>query len=347
MKKIRILVVDDSATIRLILSTTLAADPFLEVVGTAADGRIALEKLDELRPDVVLLDVEMPEMDGLEALAAIRESHPALPVIMFSRLTQRGVEVTIDALLLGANDYVTKPEDRSDVERSIHAELIPKIKLIASSIADQPVGDAIELVGQLDSVSDKPASVIGIAASTGGPTALAVLLRSLPANMSVPIVVAQHMPEAFTGPFARRLKVKTELDVREAAMDQPITAAQVWIARGGFHMVVQSTAQDVRVRLNQDPPQNACRPSADPLFCSLADTYGAATLGVVLTGMGRDGLAGCRRIHEIGGRVLVQDQETSVIWGMAGAVAQAKLAEAILPLTEIGLALRQRLPSPN
>jgi two-component system chemotaxis response regulator CheB len=369
MRKIRLLIVDDSATVRLILTRQLESDPQLEVAATAANGRIALAKVEALAPDVMVLDVEMPEMDGLQTLTALRKTHPALPVIMFSRLTDRGARATVDALLLGANDYVLKPESSADVERAIRHELIGKIKLHARSSTDGDHGaawgeqradddgpkpgsrDPSSLVKQSNAVLERPTlnvrgrkpAVIAIAVSTGGPHALATLLRQLPVDLPVPILIAQHMPPQFTSALAERLAATTRFVVREAGGDQPIDDARIWVAAGDHHMVVQLDRGAMRVRRNQDPPENSCRPSADVLFRSVAEVFGPAALAVVLTGMGHDGLAGARTIHEAGGQVLVQDEASSAVWGMPRAVAEAGLADQIVPLGQLGAEITRRL----
>ena len=263
---------------------------------------------------------------------------------MFSRLTQRGVEATIDALLLGANDYVPKPEAVDEVERTIEQELIPKIKALATPRRESPSAETSRsgLVPQRKSAVPE---VVVIAASTGGPMALAPLLSSLPKRITTPVLVVQHMPPNFTATFAERLCTKTELNVREAEEDQAIASAQVWIARGGCHMVVAQATNEIRVQLNHAPAENSCCPSADVLFRSATEIYGSRILAVVLTGMGKDGLAGCRAIKEQGGTILVQDEASSVVWGMAGHVARAGLAEDVLPLDQLGPEITSRLSS--
>jgi two-component system chemotaxis response regulator CheB len=336
MGKVRVLLVDDSAVVRRLVTVTLNANPDVEVVGTAGNGRIALSRLADLAPDVVLLDLEMPEMDGLETLIALRKDHPRLPVIMFSRHTQRGVEATVQALTLGADDYVPKPGDGVGVALCVEELLIPKIKLLArrgSPAAEERPAAAPPPPAALQ--RQRP-EVVVIGASTGGPNALTVLLAALPPDFQVPVVIVQHMPAVFTARLAERLAEKTGLRVREGAHGEMITAAQVWVAPGGHHLLVQREGSSVRVALNDDAPVNSCRPAVDVLFRSAADVYGPATLAVVLTGMGEDGLQGCKAVHAAGGQVLAQDEATSVVWSMPGAVAKARLADEILPLEKLG-----------
>jgi two-component system, chemotaxis family, protein-glutamate methylesterase/glutaminase len=345
MGKIRILIVDDSVVVRRMVADMLSGDPMLEVVGTAPNGRIALAKLPQINPDLVLLDVEMPEMDGLETLAALRKTYPRLPVIMFSRFTQRGAAVTLEALTLGASDYVTMPDSvrAGQGVPELREQLVSKIKeLCARDGVDSPRGAA-----DLDSLRPPSRSasairrmprveIVAIGASTGGPNALATLLSVLPADCPVPIVIVQHMPATFTGLLAERLTSRSALAVSEGVLGQALFPSRAWLAPGDFHMEVARDGQDaVRLRLHQGPPENSCRPSVDVLFRSVAETYGAGTLAVVLTGMGQDGLRGCERIREVGGQVLAQDETSSVVWGMPGFVARAGLADQVLPLDQL------------
>ena len=356
MNKIRLLLVDDSSFIRQVLSRLLSADPDLEVVATAANGRLALSRLSDAQPDVVILDVEMPEMNGIETLAALRKSHPHLPVIMYSTLTRPGVRATIDALLLGANDYATKPEKRELVEHSIHESLIPKIKLhaaarrgdaaIGAGHQPAPLGHAqvSRPVPPVDRLTPRPrVEAIAIAASTGGPSALARLFCDLPENLPVPILIVQHMPPEFTNHLAYRLSSQGNCVVREAVANEFVSGSRGWIAPGDFHMTVKRIAGMVRAQLNQDPPVNACRPAADVLFESAAEVFGSGVLAVVLTGMGQDGREGCESIRRAGGGILVQDQASSVVWGMPGAVARSGLADQVLPIGGLAAEIVRRV----
>jgi two-component system chemotaxis response regulator CheB len=348
MPKIRILVVDDSVVVRRMVSDALSSDPELEVAGVAANGRIALARIPQVNPDVVILDVEMPEMDGLETLKALRRTHPFLPVIMFSTLTQRGAAATLDALSLGANDYVTKPANVGSAHRAIEqirAELIPKIKLFCGKAAGLEsasmtrltplaVPGAKRLAAPFRQAGRVGAVAIGV--STGGPNALSELVPQFAADFPVPIVIVQHMPPVFTKLLAERLAARACIQVEEGAPGQAVKAGHAFLAPGNYHMIVQREEQTVRIQTNQDPAENSCRPAVDVLFRSVAETYGAGALGVVMTGMGQDGLRGSERIREAGGQVLVQDEATSVVWGMPGFVAKAGLADKVLPLHELG-----------
>jgi two-component system chemotaxis response regulator CheB len=328
MAKTRILVVDDSALVRRLVSDVLSSEPDLEVIGTAPNGRIALAKIRQSRPDAVTLDVEMPEMDGLATLQELRRAYPLLPVIMLSSLTERGAAATLDCLLLGATDYVTKPSGPSAAQ-ALKDELAAKIRAVvpgASSPPPAPVRRDLPAVRDGSAVPE----VVVVGASTGGPNALTELLTGL-GGIPVPILVVQHMPPLFTRMLAERLAAKTGLRVREAADGEAAQAGVVHVAPGDFHLEVADARTPGRLRLHQGPAENSCRPSVDVLFRSAAKAFRSAVLGVMLTGMGQDGLRGAREVREAGGRILVQDEATSVVWGMPGAVARAGLADDVLP----------------
>jgi two-component system chemotaxis response regulator CheB len=371
--KISVLVVDDSVVIRRLVTSVLSEDPSIEVVGSAASGRLALAKIVQLRPDIVTLDVEMPDMDGLEALAEIRRTNPRLPVIMFSTVTERGAAATLDALTLGANDYVTKPTAVGSVNEameSVRHQLLPKIKaLVGRAAGARQIGAAVP--GRTQPAPSRPSTraarptepgpatplpvaapsaapvvarragppsrveLVAIGLSTGGPDALSELLPKLPANLPVPVVIVQHMPAVFTRLFAERLTAKCSVPVHEAAHGDLVLPGHVYIAPGDYHMTLVREGDTVRVATNQEPPDNWCRPSVNVLFRSVAAVYGGSTLAVVLTGMGQDGLRGCEQLRATGAQILAQDEATSVVWGMPGIVATTGLADRVLPLTEV------------
>jgi len=354
---LRLLVVDDSATIRGVLSKTLNATPGIRVTATAANGQKALGILAAETFDLVLLDVEMPVMDGLETLRQLRQQHPRLPVIMFSSLTERGAKATLDALIGGANDYVAKPSggDAAAIAARIESELIPKIRAVSRqpSLANprlppQPVSppgggaptsaDRKKPAGRARSIA-----AVVIAVSTGGPTALAEVLPRIVDPAGPPILIVQHMPREFTAHLATRLTKFCGHSVTEAVAGQSLEPGMVVLAPGGVHLEVVQNRDCVRLGFNHDPPENSCRPAADVLFRSAARVFGNETLAVVLTGMGSDGLAGCREIVASGGTVLAQDEPTSVVWGMPGQVVRAGLADAVLPLDRIGPDVAMRL----
>jgi two-component system chemotaxis response regulator CheB len=335
---IRVLVVDDSALIRRLICTALSEAADIEIVGTARDGLEAVDMVEELTPDVVTLDIEMPRLDGLGALARIRERHRRLPIIMFSTLTERGASATLEALSRGASDYVTKPSNTGSVAEglaSVRDQLVPRIRALAGvrQLAPRPVPHrpATALV--------KPAAgspqVLVIGSSTGGPDALANVLGQLPGDLGVPVVVVQHMPPVFTTMLAQRLDRSTPFAVREAAEGDTLRAGEVLLAPGDFHVRLTSAAGGPRVRLDQGPAENFCRPAVDVLFRSAAEAFGGRVLATVLTGMGQDGLEGVRALSARGARILVQDEATSVVWGMPGVVALAGLADAVVPLPEL------------
>jgi two-component system chemotaxis response regulator CheB len=346
--RIRVLIVDDSAVMRSLLRSVLLSDSGLEVAGTAANGASALEILRLERPDLILLDVEMPVMDGLVTLRQLRARNYTMPVIMCSSLTQRGARVTIEALASGASDYVAKPCGQAGRESAIRAlaqELIPKIHALTGHLQARPAAavaprTVLPMPPAPPPALQMPAKplVLAIGVSTGGPAALDVLLPELPAGFPLPVLIVQHMPEVFTRLLAERLSRRCGLRVSEAAEGTPATAGCIYIARGNWHMEALPAARPgapVKIHLTQDPPENHCRPAVDTLFRSTARVYGSGVLAVVLTGMGYDGLAGSRIIREQGGSVLAQDQATSTVWGMPGAVAQAGLAYKVLPLAAI------------
>jgi two-component system chemotaxis response regulator CheB len=343
MRRIRVLIVDDSVVLRRILKDALSEDPQLEVVGTAANGRIALNMVEQFTPDIVTLDIEMPDVDGLQVLRALQESRPKLPVIMFSTLTERGAVATLDALALGARDYVTKPS-QGNMEGStlrIRTELIPKIKTLCGweSALDLLV-PARTRGGFCNNASGLPRAavpieVVALGTSTGGPNALTEVLPQIPKNFPVPVIVVQHMPPTFTRFLAERLNAVSQLKVLEAGDDQILRSGTAWIAPGDFHVAVENEGTEVHLRTFRTPPENSCRPAVDVLFRSLARTFGNRALAVVMTGMGQDGLRGCEQLHEVGATILAQDENTSVVWGMPGFVANAGLATKTLPLPQI------------
>ncbi|MFN8645534.1 MAG: chemotaxis response regulator protein-glutamate methylesterase [Gemmatimonadales bacterium] len=351
MAKIRVLVVDDAVVVRRIVTDVLSSDPDIEVVGTAANGRLALQKLAGLKPDLVTLDIEMPELDGLGTLVELRKSHPRLPVIMFSTLTERGASATLEALARGATDYVTKPANVGSVtlaQERVRDELVPKIKALCGRVAvpARPAPVAPRAPAPTG-VAPRPAlpqrvDLLAIGVSTGGPNALAAIIPALPADFPLPVVIVQHMPPVFTRFLAERLAATSRLAVREGEEGGVVEPGVVWVAPGSSHMVLAREGEGLRLRLTQDPPENSCRPAVDPLFRSAATHLGQRTLALVLTGMGQDGLRGVEEIRKAGGVVLAQDEASSVVWGMPGAVVGAGLADVVLPLEKVAAELIQR-----
>jgi len=363
---IRVLIVDDSVVIRRILQEILQADPDFEVVGTASDGKIALQRIAQLKPDAITLDIEMPNMDGLQTLSELRKTHPRLPVVMLSTLTRRCASATLDALSRGADDYITKPVDtRSPAESfaQVREQLLPKLKALCkvkrpSTEVTKPFVPLKPLSRSGPVVPIRPPSpdpapgprlplsridAVVIASSTGGPAALGQVIPLLPANLPVPVFIVQHMPALFTRLLADRLTSTSAVPVDEARTGVVVEPGKVWLAPGGFHLELVREGQGVRLNLNQDAPENSCRPAADPLFRSAAAIYGAHTLGVVLTGMGQDGMRGCEAIRAAGGQVVVQDEASSVVWGMPGFVARSGIADRVLPLGLVAREIFDRL----
>lgn len=357
-QKIRVLFADDSSVMRRLVTETLSAHPRLEVAGVARHGREAIEFCPQLRPDVVVLDVEMPVMGGVEAAAVLRRADPTLPILMFGTPTTAGNQGSFDALACGASDYVVKPlkvGHLPEVQRLLSTELLPKVltwgerrlriregRAAAGSSPDNSSG-APGNAGEAPPSrgwGGVPPTVLAIGVSTGGPNALQEVLTGLPADFPAPIVVVQHMPKQFTTLLAKRLDGATPLAVAEAEEGAPLEPGRVWLAPGGRHLEVASGGPP-RVVLTDGPPENSCRPAVDVLFRSVAKRHAAGALGVVLTGMGRDGVEGCRAIKQAGGRVAIQDEASCTVWGMPRAVFEAGLADKVLPLGRIAEELTQ------
>jgi two-component system chemotaxis response regulator CheB len=331
----RVLVVDDSVVVRQLVARVLDAEPSTEVAGVAPNGRVALEKIALLRPDVVLLDLEMPEMDGFETLIEIRRLDPNLPVIIFSYLSAAGAAATLDALALGATGFALKPsaDGIGLAEAQVHDELVPLIR----GLRPQAPVTAPAATGARRPPRSATVSAVVVAVSTGGPNALAAIVPALPADLGVPILVVQHMPKAFTTLLAERLDRLAVVPVVEATDGEPVVPGRVYIAPGGRHLslVRVESGDEVRVELTDAPPENSCRPAADVLFRAAAAVYGPETLAVVLTGMGHDGLRGSEAVHAAGGYVIAQTAASAVVASMPAAVAAVGLADAIVPIDDM------------
>ena len=348
-ERIRVLVVDDSVVIRRLVTHALEQDSLLEVVGAASNGAIGLQRIPQLNPDVITLDIEMPEMDGLDMLRRIRCEHPQLRVVMFSTHTERGAAKTFEALTLGADDYVAKVSSEGSLDRSmarLRDEMIPKIKqffrlpeqadLAARTVAGNGFvpPSASRSMPSLQRFRVQPRVVV-IGVSTGGPAALGKILPRLPADFLLPILVVQHMPPLFTRLLAERLDSNCRLPVKEASHGDLVEPGKVLVAPGDFHMKLDYGGGVSRVFLDKSQRQNSCRPAVDALFTSTGEVYGGAVLAVVLTGMGQDGLRGAEILKAQGASILAQDEASSVVWGMPGAVVNAGLADRVLPLDEV------------
>lgn len=348
MQKLRVLIVDDSTVIRRLLSEALSADPEIDVVGVAANGKIALAKLPQLNPDLITLDIEMPEMDGLETLTAVRAKYPKLPIIMFSTLTERGAQTTLEALSRGATDYVTKPSNVGSVGaaiQSVQSELIPKIKVfckrnspitLAAHKLEKPTAGLARPIPMAPAAKPTRLDALVIGTSTGGPNALAAMLPQIPVDFPLPIFIVQHMPPVFTARLAERLNQLCPITVVEAKDRMVVEPGKAYLAPGDFHMTLRRQGTSTVIVLNQEPPECSCRPAVDVLFRSASQLYAANLMSVVLTGMGQDGMKGCEVIRKAGGYVIAQDEQTSVVWGMPGAVTRSGLAHQVLPLERIG-----------
>lgn len=339
---IKVLIVDDSFFMRKTLKRMLEGERDIQVVGLAENGEVALEKIQQLKPDVVTLDIEMPVMNGIETLKQIMAENP-VPVIVVSALTKEGAEVTVEALSLGACDFVTK--DVSNLSLGLEEkrlELLSKIREVAKK-KTLVVLKAIKEKGITPSRrTPTKHEIVSIGASTGGPSAIQFIVASLPADFPCPIVIAQHMPRFFTYAFSERLRALSSVYVKEAEDGDSLRPGVVFIAPGGAHMRVKKRGGSHFLELFQDS-NSVYKPSVNHLMLSCAEIFGRATLGIILTGMGNDGLEGARSIKAKGGTVLVQDEETSVVYGMPKAVVRENLADLVLPIQEIPKALMEVL----
>jgi two-component system chemotaxis response regulator CheB len=346
----RVLVVDDSGFFRRRIVEILDADARIEVVGTAANGKEAIEQVAKLKPDVVTMDIEMPVMDGITAVRHIMSAQPT-PVLMFSSLTQEGAKATLDALEAGAVDFLPKrfediAKDREQAKlllrRRIHAVSRQKSRSRVTTPARRRATDKVSAAAPPPPTFKRGQfQVIAIASSTGGPVALAQVLTKLPANFPYPVVVVQHMPASFTPAFAARLDQQCAVNVKEAADGDVLKAGQVLIAPGGRQMTFKQQAGEVQVHISDGDPGQHYKPCADISFDSIAAIYGAKTLALVLTGMGADGREGARTLKQQGATVWSQDENSSVIYGMPMAVAEAGLSDQVLSLRDIGPSLVQ------
>ena len=352
---LRVMVVDDSAVIRGLLARTLDADPEIKVVASVGNGQIALHTIGREDIDVIILDIEMPVMDGLTALPKLIAAAPTVKIIMASTLTRRNAEVSLKALSAGASDYIPKPTSTREIGQAddFKRELVGKVKALGAAkraaegprrprpAADRtraplPVKPALpEAPIVLRREKIVPPRAIAIGSSTGGPQALFKVLGSLDRSISLPILITQHMPPTFTTILAEHIASISKRPCAEAIDREPVKEGRIYVAPGNFHMVVEPGAGGAIIRLNQDAPENFCRPAVDPMLRSMAKVYGPNVLTVILTGMGNDGLKGSKVITASGGAVIAQDEATSVVWGMPRAVAVGGLCSAVLPLTEI------------
>jgi two-component system chemotaxis response regulator CheB len=361
-RRIRVVIVDDSAVIRGLVTRWIEAEPDLEMVGVGVNGRDGVERVRTLKPDVVILDIEMPVLDGVSALPEILRAAPQARVVMASTLTQRGAEVTIRALAAGASDYLAKPDagklaGAADYKRDLLAKLraLGGRALRFGSAAHAPVLSAPQTSGAAPAFQPRPTpaaaprlrpvtlrarpEAVFIGSSTGGPEALRHVVGGLARKIDVPVFITQHMPAMFTRILAEHLSKQTGAKVVEAVDGQIAEPGVFHIAPGDNHMLVTRKLGVTRIILNQNPPENFCRPAVDPLFRSAAETYGERALAVVLTGMGHDGREGARVLTGKGAMLIAQDEATSVVWGMPGAVTEAGLASAVKPIAGVAPAI--------
>lgn len=326
----------------------LGSDLELEVVAIAPTGHLALEKVEQLRPEVMVLDLALPDMNGMDVLKALRRQFPRLPVLIFSTLTESTGNLTMDALAHGASDYITKPTTAGGVPflEQAREPLIAKIKELHSRI--QPEPPSASPLRKRHELAKGPArqpriGVVVVGASTGGPNMLADVISALPADFPVPVLITQHMPAGFTKLFAERLDTLSPLRIREAVSGEQIRAGQVWVAPGDYHLALIREGPVVKLLTHRGPLENSCRPAVDVLFRTAALAYGAGVLAVVMTGMGQDGMKGCQAVSQAGGRVIVQDPETCIVGSMPQAVLQAGLAHQVVHVKNLGPEIVRRV----
>ncbi len=362
--RLRVMIVDDSVVVRGLVARWLAEDGGFEVVGTAANGRAAIDLIERAAPDLVLLDLEMPEVDGFTALPRLLERRPGVSVVVVSTLTQRNADVSLKCLSLGAVDYLPKPDSHRGVTTSatFRTELLAKLHALGGASRRRSGGatatpaplrsrpEAAPAPRALPQTAARPRlgavspRCLLVGASTGGPRAVAQVLGGLGVALQrVPILVVQHMPPIFTAVFAEHLATHTGMPAREPEHGERLTAGRIYVAPGGRHMGLSKDGAGVAIRLDDSAPVNFCRPAVDVLFRDAAAVYGASALAVVLTGMGSDGTQGARALVETGATVIAQDEATSTVWGMPGSIAKAGLAHEILPLDGIAPALKTML----
>lgn len=355
MEKIKLLIVDDSLLVRRALRECFRSDPEIEVVGVAENGLRALEQIEALHPDIVTLDIEMPEMDGLETLKNLRAQGSEIPIIMFSKYTSAGATATLEALELGASDVVAKPEAHGGKGNScevVKRQLSSRIRALGRRVhrcrvQDLAICQASTAEVEPDFRPNAVVDAVGVAISTGGPTALIELVSGLSPTLEVPIFITQHMPPLFTRFLAERLSARGTLPAHEAKEGMIVEPGNVYIAPGDFH--IEASRQDGRVvvNLSQAPPENSCRPSADVMLRSLATIYGPGLLSLVMTGMGHDGRRGCEVVKTLGGTVVAQDQASSLVWSMPRAVITAGIHDAIMPLSAMAQLINESCSRPK
>ena len=333
-RPVRVMVVDDSAIVRGLIIQMLEKSQDVQIVARAANGVAALAELERTGPDVIVLDLEMPVMDGMTALPLLLARRPDVRIVVASTLSKRNARISLEALQQGAADYVPKPETGTLVNAvEFERELVSKV-LALGRRTSAPRSPA-PVAARRPTTSVRP-GVIAIGGSTGAPPVLLELMAGLKDAVGQPILITQHMPATFTALLAEQLERAGGRPCAEAKDGEPILPGRAYVAPGGWHMAVGRSGATPVIRLNQDPPEHFCRPAVDPMLRSAAEIYGNRLLAVILTGMGHDGAEGCALAAKAGGRFIVQDEATSAVWGMPGAAAKTGLAEAVLPASQIG-----------
>lgn len=345
MNPARVLICDDSTVIRAAIARILDADPEVTVTGKVANGRLAVDELKRGTADVVVLDIEMPVMDGMTALPLLLRADPAVRIIMASTLTTRGADIAMRAMRLGAADYIPKPSSIGLAgDDGFARELLEKVKGLARQRSRHTRPPT---AFPLRPASPRPAKLLAIGSSTGGPQALFTLIQGLGRQIGVPVVLTQHMPATFTPILADHIDRLGSLPCAEAKDGEPLANGRIYVAPGDRHLLIEARSGGLRARLSNEPAENFCRPSVDPMLRSASAACDGRVLVAMLTGMGHDGLAGTRQIVDAGGNAIAQDEPTSVVWGMPGAIAQAGLCHAVLPLRSMAAKLREMLAGPR
>jgi two-component system chemotaxis response regulator CheB len=366
----RVMVVDDSVVVRGFVRRWLEEDPDIKVIAAVGNGALAVKEVEKNPPEVIVLDIEMPEMDGLTALPLLVKAIPDVKVVMSSTLTLRNAEISLEALAKGAADYVAKPTTSKDMQGSdgFRNELREKVKVhgaarrragrVPAPLAQPGTAPPLARPTTLatakglqptslyagEEVKLRPAAlfrpdILAIGSSTGGPQALFAVFGALKTQVNIPVLITQHMPPTFTAILAEHIKRASGANVAEAKDGEPIVPGRVYVAPGDYHMLAVNEGGRKIIRLNQEKPENFCRPAVDPMFRSIAAAYGSKVLGVVLTGMGSDGFRGGQVLVNAGGVVIAQDEATSVVWGMPGAAATGGICSAVLPIDQIAPAI--------
>ncbi|MFA6384275.1 MAG: chemotaxis response regulator protein-glutamate methylesterase [Candidatus Omnitrophota bacterium] len=343
-RKISVLVVDDSFLMRKIISDIIDSDPDLEVVGKAKDGQDALNKIGSLKPDVVTLDINLPVVDGIDVLGKVMKTCPTR-IIMFSAYSRSGASATMRALELGAVDFIAKPSGEISLGLDkLRDEILTKIKLAAGVNLDEYSASASG-AGMAEVLPSKVAisNLVVIGASTGGPKAIMEIMQGLNENLDACFLIVQHMPKGFTMSFAERISWQSGMRAKEAEEGDELTGGKIYVAPAGYHLTLNRGSDGVRIHLNQDPLVNFVRPSIDVTMCSAAEVFGRDCMGIILTGMGKDGADGARKIKEAGGKIIIQDEKSSVVWGMPRAVFKEGVVDEVLPISDISQAIMRHI----